>query len=760
MNDPRVMRPDERGGYACDAAWADDFHHALRVLLTDDSEGYYAEFGDVWPSWRRRITGRTCTTGSTRAFASADSERRPTTSRPRRFVVFDQNHDQVGNRAYGDRLPVEARPLAAFCTLLSPFTPMLFMGEEYGERAPFQFFSDHIDEEIATATREGRRREFAAFAEFGEEIPDPQARATFEASKLTRERDPQLAELYRRLLEVRREIPTEELCDDRVGRGRALAARAAPAALRAGLQLLGRAGNGALHRWAGACGHARRTRARRGGHRTRVPRGSPDRALSDVWPGRPFPLGAEWDGGGTNFSLFSEHAERVELCLFDGGEAERRIELSERTALNWHCYLPGIGPGQRYGYRVYGPYDPSAGHRFNPTKLLIDPYAKAIDGVVRWQEANVLPYVPTGLEDADLEADDEDSAPAVPKSVVIDQRFDWEGDRRPAIPFPETVIYETHVRGFTMRHPEIREDLRGTYAGLASDPAIEYLTSLGVTAVELLPVHHIADESFLNERGLRNYWGYSTIGYLAPHAEYSASGRRGEQVREFKGMVKALHRAGIEVILDVVYNHTAEGNHLGPMLSLKGVDNTSYYRLVPEDPRFYMDFTGTGNSLNAGQPSVIRLIMDSLRYFVTECHVDGFRFDLASALARQFYEVDRLSAFFDVIHQDPVLSQVKLIAEPWDVGPGGYQVGNFPPGWSEWNGIYRDTIRDFWRGQAGTGEFANRLTGSSDLYQSDGRHPFASVNFTTAHDGFTLLDLVSYNDKHNEANLEDGRDGT
>jgi glycogen operon protein len=482
--------------------------------------------------------------------------------------------------------------------------------------------------------------------------------------------------------------------------------------------------------------------------------------LSDVWPGRPFPLGAEWDGGGTNFSLFSEHAQRVELCLFDGGEAERRIELSERTALNWHCYLPGIGPGQRYGYRVYGPYDPSAGHRFNPTKLLIDPYAKAIDGVVRWQEANVLPYVPTGLEDADLEADDEDSAPAVPKSVVIDQRFDWEGDRRPAIPFPETVIYETHVRGFTMRHPEIREDLRGTYAGLASDPAIEYLTSLGVTAVELLPVHHIADESFLNERGLRNYWGYSTIGYLAPHAEYSASGRRGEQVREFKGMVKALHRAGIEVILDVVYNHTAEGNHLGPMLSLKGVDNTSYYRLVPEDPRFYMDFTGTGNSLNAGQPSVIRLIMDSLRYFVTECHVDGFRFDLASALARQFYEVDRLSAFFDVIHQDPVLSQVKLIAEPWDVGPGGYQVGNFPPGWSEWNGMYRDTIRDFWRGQAGTGEFANRLTGSSDLYQSDGRHPFASVNFTTAHDGFTLLDLVSYNDKHNEANLEDGRDGS
>jgi isoamylase len=482
--------------------------------------------------------------------------------------------------------------------------------------------------------------------------------------------------------------------------------------------------------------------------------------LTDVWPGRPFPLGAEWDGQGTNFSLFSEHAERVELCLFDGGEEEQRIEITARTALNWHCYLPGVGPGQRYGYRVHGPYDPAAGHRFNPTKLLIDPYAKAIDGVVRWQEANVLPYVPTGLDDADLEPDDEDSAPGMPKSVVIDQHFDWEGDHRPSIPFPRTVIYETHVRGFTMRHPEIREDLRGTYAGLASEPAIEYLSGLGVTAVELLPVHHIADESFLSERGLTNYWGYSTIGYLAPHSEYSASGRRGEQVREFKGMVKALHRAGIEVILDVVYNHTAEGNHLGPMLSLKGVDNTSYYRLVPEDPRFYMDFTGTGNSLNAGQPSVIRLIMDSLRYFVTECHVDGFRFDLASALARQFYEVDRLSAFFDVIHQDPVLSQVKLIAEPWDVGPGGYQVGNFPPGWSEWNGMYRDTIRDFWRGQAGAGDFANRLTGSSDLYQDDGRHPFASINFTTAHDGFTLLDLVSYNDKHNEANVEDNRDGT
>ena len=379
---------------------------------------------------------------------------------------------------------------------------------------------------------------------------------------------------------------------------------------------------------------------------------------------------------------------------------------------------------------------------------------------MRWDEANVLPYVPTDEEDADLERDDEDDVDAVPKSVVIDPRFDWEGDRRPNTPLHESVIYETHVQGFTQLHPEVREELRGTYAGLASEPALDYLRDLGVTAVELLPVHHIVDESFLFERGLTNYWGYSTIGFFAPHSGYAATGQHGQEVREFKGMVKALHRAGIEVILDVVYNHTAEGNHLGPMLSFKGVDNTSYYRLVPDDPRHYMDYTGTGNTLNAQHPSVLRLIMDSLRYWVTECHVDGFRFDLASALARELYDVDRLSAFFDVIHQDPVLSQVKLIAEPWDVGPGGYQVGNFPVLWSEWNGIYRDVMRDFWRGQASVGDFASRLTGSSDLYEDDGRHPFASINFITAHDGFTLRDLVSYNDKHNEANLEDNRDGT
>jgi isoamylase len=480
----------------------------------------------------------------------------------------------------------------------------------------------------------------------------------------------------------------------------------------------------------------------------------------DVWPGHPFPLGPEWDGSGTNFALFSENAARVELCLFDAEDRETRIELTEREAFNWHCYIPGIGPGQRYGYRVYGDYDPATGHRFNPHKLLIDPYAKAIEGPVDWAAANVLPYVPSGDEDADLSIDDEDDAAAIPKCVVIDPSFDWEDDRRPNLRWNEMVIYEVHTKGYTKLHPAVREDLRGTYAGLASEPALAYFQSVGVTAVELLPVHHIIDESFLHDRGLTNYWGYSSIGFLAPHALYAATGTHGEQVREFKGMVKALHSAGIEVILDVVYNHTAEGNHLGPVLSFKGVDNSSYYRLMPDEPRFYMDFTGTGNSLNPVHPSVLRLIMDSLRYFVIDCHVDGFRFDLASALAREFYEVDRLSTFFDTIHQDPVLSQVKLIAEPWDVGPGGYQVGNFPVLWAEWNGLYRDTMRDFWRAQANVGQFASRFTGSSDLYQSDGRAPFASINFITAHDGFTLRDLVSYNEKHNEANGEGNKDGT
>jgi isoamylase len=480
----------------------------------------------------------------------------------------------------------------------------------------------------------------------------------------------------------------------------------------------------------------------------------------EVWPGTPFPLGTTWDGSGTNFSLFSENAEGVELCLFDDAGRETRVPLTERTAFTWHGYLPGVGPGQRYGYRVHGAYDPAAGRRFNPFKLLIDPYAKAIEGPVHWERANVLPYVPSAEADADLELDDDDDADAIPKCIVVDTAFDWEDDRPPATPWHDTVIYETHVKGFTRLHPHVREDLQGTYAGLASESAIAYFRELGVTAVELLPIHHIADEQFLHDKGLTNYWGYSSIGYFAPHALYAATGTAGEQVLEFKGMVKALHRAGMEVILDVVYNHTAEGNHLGPMLAFKGVDNEAYYRLMPDAPRYYQDFTGTGNSLNPAHPSVLRLIMDSLRYFVIECHVDGFRFDLASALAREFYEVDRLSTFFDTIHQDPVISQVKLIAEPWDVGPGGYQVGNFPVLWAEWNGPYRDTMRDFWRGNGNLGAFASRFTGSSDLYQADGRDPFASINFVTAHDGFTLRDLVSYDAKHNEANGEGNKDGT
>ena len=482
--------------------------------------------------------------------------------------------------------------------------------------------------------------------------------------------------------------------------------------------------------------------------------------MNKIRPGRPFPQGSTWDGRGTNFSLFTEHADRVELCLIDEDGSERRYDVRDTTAFQYHIYVEGVGPGQRYGYRVYGPWAPEQGMRFNPAKLLIDPYAKAIDGPVDWRAANTLPYRPGDGEDPDLQIDEEDDAAAIPASVVIDPEFDWEGDRPLRRRWSSTVIYETHVKGFTMRHPDVPEELRGTYAGLASDAALQYLVDLGVTAVELLPVHHIADESFLVDKGLSNYWGYSSIGYFAPHALYSSSGTRGEQVSEFKQMVKSLHAAGLEVIMDVVFNHTAEGNHLGPMLSFKGIDNASYYRLSPEDPRYYMDFTGTGNSLNPVNPNVLRLIMDSLRYFVLECHVDGFRFDLAATLARELYDVDRLSAFFDIIHQDPFLSQVKLIAEPWDVGPGGYQVGNFPILWTEWNGEYRDSIRDFWRGQTPAAEFAQRFTGSADLYESDGRQPVASINFVTAHDGFTLADLVSFNEKHNEANLEDNRDGT
>ncbi|MGH3666218.1 MAG: glycogen debranching protein GlgX, partial [Egibacteraceae bacterium] len=478
--------------------------------------------------------------------------------------------------------------------------------------------------------------------------------------------------------------------------------------------------------------------------------------MVNVWPGSPYPLGARWDGRGTNFALFSEEAEAVELCLFDRDGFELRVPVREQTAFIWHCYLPGVGPGQRYGYRVDGPFDPASGQRCNPAKLLIDPYAKAIDGDVRW--ADELFGYPLG--DDDIRRDDRDSAPFVPKSIVVNPFFDWGADRNPRTPWHETVIYETHVKGISMLHPEVEPELRGTYAGLASPPVIDYLTDLGVTAVELQPVHHFVQDHFLVSKGLRNYWGYNTIGFLAPHADYAARGTAGEQTYEFKSMVADLHAAGLEVILDVVYNHTAEGNHLGPTLSFRGIDNRSYYRTVDDDPRYYRDYTGTGNSLDARHPHVLQLIMDSLRYWVTEMHVDGFRFDLASTLARELHDVDRLSAFFDLIQQDPVVSQVKLIAEPWDVGEGGYQVGNFPTLWTEWNGKYRDTIRDWWRGEVpGLGEVASRLSGSSDLYAHNGRRPHASINFVTAHDGFTLADLVSYDVKHNQANLDDSTSG-
>ncbi|MDP9192191.1 MAG: glycogen debranching protein GlgX [Acidobacteriota bacterium] len=475
-----------------------------------------------------------------------------------------------------------------------------------------------------------------------------------------------------------------------------------------------------------------------------------------IWPGKPYPLGATWDGVGTNFSVFSEVAERIELCFFDADGRETRTDLPETRAFIFHGYLPNVGPGQRYGYRVHGPWDPENGHRCNPNKLLLDPYGKAIDGPVRWNET-VFPY---RFHQPDTLRNDADSAPFMPKSVIISPYFDWDSDHPPHTPWHQTIIYETHVKGFTMRHPGIPENLRGTYAGLAHPAAIKYLCELGVTAVELLPVHQFIHSKHLLDRGLRNYWGYDSIAYFAPHNEYAASGALGQQVTEFKQMVKAMHEEGIEVILDVVYNHTAEGNHLGPMLSMKGIDNTAYYRTVPGQPRYYMDYTGTGNSLNMRHPHVLQLIMDSLRYWLLEMHVDGFRFDLAATLARELHDVDRLSAFFDIIQQDPVISQVKLIAEPWDVGEGGYQVGNFPSLWSEWNGKYRDVVRDYWRGTDQTlDEFATRLTGSSDLYAANGRRPYASINFITAHDGFTLRDLVSYNEKHNEANLEDNRDG-
>jgi isoamylase len=480
-----------------------------------------------------------------------------------------------------------------------------------------------------------------------------------------------------------------------------------------------------------------------------------------IYPGSPYPLGATWDGLGVNFAVFSERATAVELCLFDSPDAtveSVRVPLVEQTDMVWHGYLPDVNPGQLYGYRVHGPWAPAEGQRFNPHKLLVDPYAKAIGRRLRWHDA-LFGYA-VDDPDGDLAMDDRDSAPYAPLSAVVDSAFTWGDDRPPRTPWHRTVIYELHVKGFTRLHPQVPEPLRGRYAALTLQPVVDHLLGLGVTAVELMPVHHHSVDRHLAERGLTNYWGYNTLAYFAPHLPYSVSGDPLESVREFKMMVRALHAAGIEVILDVVYNHTVEGNHLGPTLSLRGIDNAEYYRLMPGDPRHYLDFTGTGNTLNMQSPRVLQLIMDSLRYWVTEMHVDGFRFDLASALARELYAVDRLGAFFDVIHQDPVISQVKLIAEPWDLGEGGYQVGNFPVLWTEWNGKYRDTVRRFWRGDAGVvPELATRLAGSSDLYGRNGRRPYSSINFVTCHDGFTLRDLVSYNEKHNEANGEDNRDG-
>jgi isoamylase len=477
-----------------------------------------------------------------------------------------------------------------------------------------------------------------------------------------------------------------------------------------------------------------------------------------IWPGTPYPLGATWDGSGTNFALFSEVAERVELCLFGsaGDGEETRVELIEVDGFVWHGYLPGVGPGTRYGYRVHGPYDPRSGHRCNPAKLLLDPYGKAVAGQLHWHEA-LFSYHFTDPGRLSTE----DSAPHMPKNVVINPFFDWGDDRLPHTPYHETVIYEAHVRGLTLRHPGVPADLRGTYGGLAHPAMIEHLQRLGVTAVELMPVHQFVPEHALVARGLTDYWGYNTISFLAPHNGYSSTGELGEQVLEFKAMVKGLHEAGIEVILDVVYNHTAEADHMGPTLSFRGIDNAAYYRLRDDDKRYYLDYTGCGNSLNARHPHALQLVMDSLRYWILEMHVDGFRFDLAAALARELHDVDRLSAFFDLVQQDPVVSQVKLIAEPWDVGEGGYQVGNFPALWTEWNGKYRDSVRDFWRGQPGTlPDFASRLSGSSDLYETSSRRPVASINFVTCHDGFTLEDLVSYNTKHNEANGESNADGS
>ncbi|WP_409014844.1 glycogen debranching protein GlgX [Dyadobacter aurulentus] len=488
---------------------------------------------------------------------------------------------------------------------------------------------------------------------------------------------------------------------------------------------------------------------------------APESVNLDLRPGTPYPLGATWTGDGVNFAIFSENATKVELCLFDSPDAQSeniKIEVEEVTHHIWHAYVPGLRPGQLYGYRMHGPFEPENGHRFNPHKLLIDPYAKALSSTVKWDDA--LFGYQIGSEEEDLSFNETDSAPFIPKSVVVDQHFDWEGDQAPKTPYHETIIYEAHVKGFSRLNPKIPAELQGTYAGIAHPVSIEYLKGLGITALELMPVHDFVPDRHLLEKGLTNYWGYNSLGFFAPDSKYSSSGTLGGQVTEFKNMVRELHKSGIEVILDVVYNHTAEGNHLGPTFSFRGIDNASYYRLSQEEPRFYMDYTGTGNTLNTRLPNVLALIMDSLRYWITEMHVDGFRFDLASALARTLHETDTLGSFFNIIHQDPVISQVKLIAEPWDIHEDGYMVGKFPPGWAEWNGMYRDCVRNYWRGEESRlAEFAQRFTGSPDLYQGGYRSPMASINLITAHDGFTLHDLVSYNEKHNEANGEDNKDG-
>jgi isoamylase len=484
--------------------------------------------------------------------------------------------------------------------------------------------------------------------------------------------------------------------------------------------------------------------------------------MNTIYPGKPYPLGANWDGKGVNFALYSDNATGVELCLYDSSidvkDPEVRVKVTERTHQIWHCYLPGVKPGQLYGYRVHGPYEPENGHRFNANKVLIDPYAKAISGTIDWHDS--LFGYELGHDKEDFSFSTTDSSPYIPKAVVVDSSFDWEDDKPPRTPYHQSVIYEAHAKGFTKLHPDIPEEIRGSYAAIGHPACIKYLTELGVTAIELMPVHHFVNDRHLAEKGLSNYWGYNTVGFFAPDVRYAGKVACGEQVKEFKQMVKELHKAGIEVILDVVYNHTGEGNHMGPTLSLKGIDNASYYRLVDDNKRYYNDYTGTGNTLNAMLPNVLRYIMDSLRYWITEMHVDGFRFDLAATLARELHEVNRLSGFFDIIYQDPIISQVKLIAEPWDIGEDGYQVGNFPPGWGEWNGKFRDCVRDYWIGSNSMlGEFGQRFTGSPDLYQEDYRKPTASINFITAHDGFTLNDLVSYNEKHNDANGEDNNDG-